>query len=172
MTLLLTLLSGLGGGILRLLPEILAWMNKRTDNKHELEMMDKQIELQKQKGLDDRATLAAQGDQDRQTMGVKADAEQILAMLDLHKSALDKQMQLTGNPKIDAFNMLVRPITTYYFLAFYGLVKVAMIFVALGGAGDIGAWKAIVSVWGAEDAAMLWGILNFWFVGRVFDKRK
>lgn len=168
MTLLLTIFSGLGGGVMRLLPELLNLLNKKTDNGHEALMMDKQIDLQKLKGQDDRETLAVQGAEDRQTLGVRADSEQILAMLDLHKEALKGQAKLTGNKWIDGMNMLVRPLTTYYFLGCYGLVKTAMIFIAFQQ-GD--SWNAIIKVWTVEDAAMLWAILNFWFVGRVIDKR-
>lgn len=154
---------------MRLLPELLGLLNKKTDNSHELALMDKQIELQKQKGADDRLTAEAQGAQDRATMGVRATSEETLKLLDLHAEAIKSQMQVTGNKWVDALNFLVRPLTTYYFLGCYGIVKTAMIIIAVQH-GD--AWNAIVDCWNEQDAMMLWGILNFWFVGRCFDKKK
>lgn len=155
---LLTLLSMFGGGFMRMLPELIGWLNKRTDNDHELALMDKQLALAQFKGQDDRETIALQGD-----------INQTLAMLDAQKEALRGQMQMTGIGFVDALNFLVRPLTTYYFLLFYGIVKTATISVALSAANS---WTAIIQCWTPDDAAILSGILAFWFVGRVFDKKK
>lgn len=155
---LMTIISMFGGGLMRMLPELLGLLNKRTDNSHELAMMDKQIELQKSKAADDRETIQVQGNID-----------QTLAMLDAQKATLQSQMQKLGIWWVDALNFLVRPLTTYYFLGFYGLVKIAMIVVALRAADP---WVAIIKCWSQDDAAILSGILAFWFVGRVFDKKQ
>lgn len=154
----MTLLSLLGGGLMRMLPELLGLFNKRTDNAHELAMMDKQIELEKAKGAEDRATIQLQGD-----------VNSAVALLDAQKAALQSQMQVTGSKWVDALNFLVRPLTTYYFLAFYGMVKLAMLVIACQSAD---AWHAILQVWSEDDKTILSGILSFWFVGRIFDKKK
>jgi len=153
----LTLLSMFGGGLMRLLPELIGLWNKATDNKHELSMMDKQLELAKFKGQDDRETIAVQGD-----------ISQTLALLDAQKSAVQGQMQKTGIRFVDALNFLVRPATTYFFLALFGAVKLATIVLAVQ---QTDAWHAILQAWDADDRATLSGILAFWFVGRVFDKK-
>lgn len=155
----LTLLSMFSGGIMRMLPELLGWLNKKTDNSHELAMMDKQLELQKSKSADDRETVQVQGDID-----------QTLALLDAQREALKGQMQKTGIRWVDALNFLVRPITTYYFLILYGVAKIAMFATALHG--DVTGWDAILKIYDADDRAILSGILAFWFVGRVFDKKQ
>ena len=156
----LTLLSMLGGGFLRMLPEVIGLWNKKTDNAHELAMMDKQLELQKSKAADDRATLEVQGN-----------IQEIVGLLDAQKEALKGQMQPTGIRLVDALNWLVRPLTTYYFLILYGLVKASMLMVALNTPG-LDTWHAIIQCWSADDAQTLSGILAFWFVGRVFDKKQ
>jgi hypothetical protein len=154
---LLTLLTGLGGGLLRLMPELIGWLNKKTDYSHELAMADKQLELAKFRGQDERETRALQGDVDAN-----------LALIQERGQALQGQMQKTGWKLVDAMNFLVRPVTTYYFLGCYGIVKTCMIIIACR---QTDPWTAIIACWAAEDGAMLWGILNFWFVGRVFDKK-
>ena len=154
----LSLISMLGGGLMRLLPELIGFMNKKTDNSHELAMLQAQVELEKTKG-----------DQQRQTIGVQSDADQIIALLNAQKDALAGQMQKTGISFVDALNFLVRPVTTYYILFLYGAAKVAMLVVAYHGGMDI--WKAISSAYDAEDRAILSGILSFWYTGRVFDKK-
>ncbi|GAB3416594.1 hypothetical protein NX774_12275 [Massilia agilis] len=155
---LMTLISLLGGGVMRLLPELIGLWNKATDNKHELAMMDKQLELQRFKGQDERETISLQGD-----------IAEVGALLDAQKAALAGQMQLTGVRWADALNFLVRPATTYFFLLLFGLVKLATIVLAFQ---QTDAWHAILQSWDADDRATLSGILAFWFVGRVFDNRQ
>jgi hypothetical protein len=164
-----TIIGLLGGGFMRLLPEIMAFLNRKTDNVHELAMMDKQIDLQKLKAADDRETIRTQGEEDRATIGSKSDAESVLALLDAQKEALKGQMQRTGFKWVDALNFLVRPLVTYFFVGLYGFVKLAMIILAFQ---QIDAWGSVVQVWSNDDAGILSGILGFWFVGRVFDKKK
>lgn len=154
----LTLLGMLGGGFMRLLPELLGLWNKKTDNAHELQMLDRQVELEKTKGAQQRETIQTQGDVD-----------QVLALLNAQKEALAGQMQKTGISLVDALNFLVRPLTTYYVLFLYGAAKVAMLVVAIHS--GLNVWEAILKIYDAEDRAILSSILAFWFVGRTFDKR-
>jgi hypothetical protein len=167
-TTLTTLWGLLGGGIMRLLPELMAFFNKKTDNGHELAMMDKQIELENLRASSNRQTLVDQGEQERATIEVKGNEESILAYLDAQKEALKGQMQITGNKWADALNFLVRPVVTYYFVLLYGFIKLAMIVIAFHQADQ---WQAVIGVWSSDDAGILSGILGFWFVGRVFDKK-
>lgn len=155
---LMTLLSLFGGGLMRAMPEVLGLWNKKTDNAHELAMLDRQIQLENTRAAARMNEITVQGDID-----------QTLALLDAQKAALQGQMQKVGIWWVDALNFLVRPLTTYYFLSMYGLVKLSMIVVALRAADP---WVAIIQCWSADDAAIMSGILAFWFVGRVFDKKK
>ena len=149
----------LGGGVMRLLPELVGWLNKKTDNQHELAMLNAQVELEKTKGA-----------QQRETIEVQSDADQIIGLLNAQKEALSGQMQKTGFRFVDTLNFLVRPLTTYYILFLYGAAKVAMLVVAVNLGGD--AWQAIVKMYDDEDRAILSSILAFWFVGRTFEKKK
>jgi hypothetical protein len=155
----LSLLSMLGGGLLRVLPELFGFLNKKTDNAHELAMLDRQFQLEKTRAASRQALAEYQG-------GV----DQALALLDAQKAALTGQMQPLGVWWIDAMNFLVRPLATYYVLLMYGLAKLAMFVVATQG--GVGGWEAILRIYDAEDRAILSGILAFWFIGRVFDKQK
>lgn len=150
---LISLLSMLGGGLLRLLPEVFAFLNKKTDNSHELAMMDKQAELEK--------TRSAMRQEEIQTQG---QADMNLAEMSALTEALRGQMQLTGIRFVDALNMLVRPICTYYLLLLYGMSKLAMYMLAV--ASGVGGWEAILKLYDADDRAILAGVLGFWFVSR------
>lgn len=155
----LTLLSLIGGGLLRILPELLQFLNRKTDNKHELDMFDRQIQLESFQSANRREEIVINGS-----------FEETLAVLDAQKTALKSQMQVTGIGFVDALNFLVRPLTTYYMLAIYGLSKLAMAIVAYHAGVD--AWVVISSLYNDDDKSILMGILSFWFVGRVFDKKK
>ena len=155
---LITLLSLFGGGLMRALPEFVGLWNKKTDNAHELAMLDRQFQLEQTRAAARHDDIVTQG-------GI----DEMLALLDAQKSALAGQMQKVGIKWVDALNFLVRPLTTYYFLGMYGLVKLSMIVVALRA---VDPWVAIIQCWSADDAAILAGILSFWFVGRVFDKKQ
>lgn len=156
---LLTLLSLAGGGFMRLLPEFFALINKRTDNQHELAMLDKQAELEK--------TRASARQEEITTQGNFAD---MLAVLDAQKEALKGQMQLTNIRIVDALNFLVRPAVTYFIVLMYALAKVAMFAIAMRS--GLGGWDAILKVYDENDRAILAGILAYWFVGRDFSKQK
>lgn len=152
-----SLLSLLGGGLMRLLPELVSLWNKKTDNAHELAMLDRQFELEKQRSADDRARAE-----------IYARSALETGYLETQAVALEGQMQRTGIRKVDILNFLVRPIVTYYLLVMYGLFKLGNFAVALQhGAGK---WEAILQVYTPEDFNLLSGVIAFWFVGRVFDK--
>lgn len=154
----LSLLSMLGGGLLRMLPELIGFLNKKTDNAHELAMLDRQFQLESTRAAARVHEIEVQGN-----------ISETLALLSAQQEALKGQMQKVGVWWVDALNFLVRPLTTYYFLAFYGIVKLAMIVVAMRAADP---WVSIIQCWSQEDGAILSGILAFWFVGRVFDKKQ
>ena len=148
----------LGGGLLRMLPELIGFLNKKTDNAHELAMLDRQFQLE--------ATRSAARVHEIEVQG---DISQSISMLAAQTEALRGQMQKTGVWWVDAMNFLVRPLTTYLFLAMYCAVKIATLAVALR---SMDPWSAILQVWNVDDGAILSGILAFWFVGRVFDKKQ
>lgn len=156
---LLSLLSLLGGGLMRLLPELFGFFNKKSDNSHELAMMDKQIEMEKLRGQNRSNELQ-----------VSTSAEQVISMLDAQATALKGQMQITGIRIVDGLNFLVRPLATYYVLVLYGLAKVAMFVLAMKT--GISGWEAILKLYDEDDRNILSGILGFWFVGRCFDKAR
>lgn len=165
----MTLISMLGGGLMRMLPEVVAFFNKSTDNAHELAMLDKQMQLEQARvaaQVQGQQALAASQLQLAETQG---DINQAIAQLAAQQSAVAGQMQKVGIGWVDALNFAVRPLTTYYFLAFYGGMKLAMLVVALQMPDP---WHAVIGLWTDDDKAILSGILSFWFVGRVLDKKQ
>jgi hypothetical protein len=153
-----TILSLLGGGLVRAIPELIGLWNKKTDNAHELAMLTGQTKLEELKGANQQHAIESQGQID-----------QVLALLEANKAAVSGQMQKVGIKFVDALNFLVRPLVTYYFVGLYGLIKSVMLYVAFHQADR---WAAVIACWTPDDAGILAGILGFWFVGRVFDKKQ
>jgi hypothetical protein len=153
---LLTLISMLGGGAMRLLPEIFSLLTKKQDYAHELAMLDRQAALEQSRSQARLDEITTQGN-----------FTDMLALLDAQKEALKGQMQPTGIRFVDALNFLVRPLTTYYFLGCYGIYKTALLVIAIR---QVDAWTAILQCYTENDMNILASILAFWFVGRTVDR--
>lgn len=106
----LTIISAIIGFIGGLAPEVIKFFNAKSDRKHELDIMDRQIEMQKQGAAQRLEEVNVQGD--------------ISESIALYKSA---ETKLTGYKWVDglieAYNSGVRPSITYAVLVFYGLHK-------------------------------------------------
>jgi hypothetical protein len=152
-----TLLGGLLGGAFRLAPEILKWMDRNGERSHELSMQDKALEFEKLRGA-----------QRMSEIGASADAAWNTGAIDALKEAVSAQGQRSGVRWADALSISVRPVITYWFMALYCAAKTA----AFVGALNAGVtWiPAIQATWTAADQALWAGVLNFWFLGRVFDR--
>jgi hypothetical protein len=152
-----TLLGGLLGGAFRLVPEILKWLDRKGERGHELAMQDKALEFEKLRGAQRMAEI-----------GANADATWNTGAIEAIKAALAYQSQPSGVKWVDALSSSVRPVITYWFMALYCSAKLAAFMTAMG-AGM--AWgTAILYAWTEGDQALWAGVLNFWFLGRVFDR--
>jgi hypothetical protein len=102
-----TLLGILFGGLFRMVPEVLKWLDRKDERKHELSMFDKQLEADKLKGDQTLAQINAQADA---TIG----AAEIQAIIEATKA----QAVQTGIRWVDAFNAIIRPLLSHLRLVF------------------------------------------------------
>jgi hypothetical protein len=144
----------LGG---RLAPEILKWLDRKGERGHELAMQDKAIEFEKLRGAQRMAEI-----------GAAADAAWNTGAINALKEAVAAQGHQSGVRWADALSASVRPVITYWFMGLYCAAKTAAFAAALtAGAG----WgEATLHAWTEADQALWAGVLNFWFLGRVFDR--
>jgi hypothetical protein len=152
-----TLLGGLLGGAFRLAPELLKWFDRQGERGHELAMQDKALEFVKLRGT-----------QRMSEIGAGADAAWNVGAIETLRDAVRTQGEKTGVRWADALSSSVRPVITYWFMALYCAAKTAA-FVAAVTAGA-GYGVAILHAWTEADQALWAGVLNFWFLGRVFDR--
>jgi len=153
-----TLFGGILGGVLRLAPEVMRWMDRKDERRHELVMFNKQLEADRQRG--DQAIRVGELEQDtaRITGGLSALMESVKA-----------QGQMTGVAWIDGITQSVRPIITYLVLALYLGAKGSTMYVLY--TSGVAIPQVLQNAYGADDMAMLSGVINFWFLSRVFEKR-
>ena len=152
-----TLLGGLLGVAFRLAPEILKWLDRKGERGHELAMQDKAIEFEKLRGAQRMAEI-----------GAAADAAWNTGAINALKEAVAAQGHQSGVRWAYALSASVRPVITYWFMGLYCAAKTAAFAAALtAGAG----WgEATLHAWTEADQALWAGVLNFWFLGRVFDR--
>lgn len=150
-----TLLGGAFGGLLRLAPEVFKMFDRANERKHELAMVQAEMDFAKVRG-----EIAM-----RQT-----EATMTMAEMNTMAEAFKEQSataQAAGK-LVAAISALVRPIITYAFVGTYFLFKLATFLLALSQHGD---WKDVmVKIWTQDDVTIMFMIISFWFVGRVYDR--
>ena len=158
---LLTILSALFGGAMRLVPEILQYLSQGQQNAHEIQMQQMQLQF-----------LQVQGQMKVEEIGLQTTAQaahdQINAIVALNQA--QTQMAVAGGWITSALSALVRPYITLLVTNLWAAHKIAAMLFAYHQSGD--ALAALMSTWSQDDIAIFAGVLNFWFVGRVFDKQR
>jgi hypothetical protein len=152
-----TILGGLLGGAFRLAPEILKWLDRKSERSHELSMQGKAIEFEKIRGAQRMGEISA-----------SAEAAWNSGAIEALKEALAAQGQASGVKWVDALSSSVRPIITYWLMSLYCAAKTVAFAAALNAGAGWGA--AVLAAWSEADQALWAGVLNFWFLGRVFDR--
>ena len=153
-----TLLGGLLGGAFRLAPEVLKWVDRKGERGHELAMQDKALEFEKLRGAQKMSELGAAGDAAWNTGAFAALNE-----------AIASQSLSSGVQWIDGLSSSVRPVITYLFMGLYCSAKGAAFAAAMHAGAGWGA--AVQAAWSEADQALWAGLLQFWFLTRIFERR-
>jgi hypothetical protein len=151
------LFGSLLGGLFRLAPEVLKWLDRRGERDHELKLLSAEMEFYRLRG---------------QIAIKQTEAMMTVAEMDAIAAASQEQGQTAraAGKVIAGISALVRPSVTYAFVGTYFAVKAAAYSLALD---QHGRWdEVLVQMWNKDDMAMLMLILTFWFVGRVWDKAR
>lgn len=153
-----TLVGTLFGGLFRMAPEILKWMDRKDERKHELSMFDKQLEADRMKGDQALAQINAQS---AATIGVA----EVQAIIEATKA----QAVQTGIRWVDGINALMRPLITFWWVVvLYTAALVAQYLFLIDGGSTMA--QAILKLWGVEEKALVASIISFWFVDRSLRK--
>ena len=149
------LFGSLIGGLFRLAPEVLKFLDKKNERLHELNMFRLQTDLEKLRGE------------------FKVEEKYVdysIQQLDSIKEAFKEQSETSqaAGPFVAAVSSLVRPGITWALFGMYASVKAAALVIAF----QTGAhWAEVVTkVWDEDDFGLFTMVISFWFVGRAIEK--
>lgn len=144
----ITLLASIAGFVSSLIPEIVKLFKDKNDKKHELEILNKQIELTK--------------------MNLSEKVEEVRSSYDAAELANLYTTFKSGINWIDALNASVRPVMAYCFFGLYSLLKYLQYSAVITSTKGIVEYLEIL--WTTDDQAIFAGIISFYFGQRTFSK--
>jgi hypothetical protein len=153
------LLGSLVGFISSLAPDIFGIIRDKKDKAHELQILDRQMELTK--------------------LGHTTRMEEIQTVSEMREAEyIYKYADRSGVMWIDGFAGSVRPFLTYAFFALYAWVKLSAFLVMRDqlAVSDVGVpidevLFSIVKLWSEQDETIFAAIISFWFGSRAFRKK-
>lgn len=153
------ILSTLIGFLTSALPDLFKFFQDKQDKKHEIILLQMQMEHAKQGHQQKLAEIELQADiADSKAVGKRV------------------QESLVGVGWVDALSGSVRPVITYLFFGLYAVVKVAqyklLVEPQLPWQEGVSQAQAIVAIWTPDDMALFAAIVTFWFGGRMFKKMR
>lgn len=148
------------GGLFRLAPEVLKWLDRKNERAHELAMFDRQCQLESQRGEQKLAEIGA-------THGMAVD----VGVLDAFKSAIEQQTEMTKSAGgwVASLSASVRPVVTYWLLAVWSGVHCWYGY--QGWASGLDATEVFKTMMSADFAALVGGVINYYFLNRTLEKR-
>lgn len=141
----MSLIGALIGFLGAVVPDALKLWQDHADRQHELAILDRQLEAQRQGHL-----------QRLEAIGMEADISESKALYRTWKSGVEW---------VDALNGTVRPVLAYAFFLLYAGVKLMQVVVLEGALSHV-----LPIIWTDEDQIIFAGIISFYFGQRAMHK--
>jgi hypothetical protein len=154
------LLGSIFGGLFRLAPEVLKFMDRKNERLHELKMFEQQCQLESMRGAQKLQEIGAQH-------GMAVD----VGVLDAFKSAMDQQTEMVkaAGGWVASLSASVRPVVTYWILFIWSFVHIWFAWNAwLQGMPPVEVFKTAMS---PDFSALVAGTINYYFMNRTLEKR-
>lgn len=148
------------GGVFRLAPEVLKWLDKKNERQHELAMFQRQCDLERERGAQKLSEIGAQRE-------AAVDA----GVMDAFRAAIDQQtdMVTSAGGWVASLSASVRPVVTYWILGLWSFIHCWMAWNSWAvGMPPVEAFKVMMT---ADFSALVSGTLNYWFLDRTLAKR-
>jgi hypothetical protein len=149
------LLGSIFGGLFRLAPEVLKFLDKKNERQHELSMFQLQTDLEKMRG---------------EFKMEEKYVDYSIQQMDTIKAAFQEQAETAKAAGwfVAAISALVRPGITWALFFMYAAVKAAALVIAFKTGAD---WTEVISkCWDEDDFGVFTMCITFWFVGRSVEK--
>jgi hypothetical protein len=149
------LLGSIFGGLFRLAPEVLKFLDKKNERQHELSMFQLQTDLEKMRG---------------EFKMEEKYVDYSIQQMDTIKAAFQEQAETAKAAGwfVAAISALVRPGITWCLFFMYAAVKAAALVIAFQTGAN---WMEVVTkCWDEDDFALFTMVLTFWFVGRSIER--
>jgi hypothetical protein len=149
------LLGSIFGGLFRLAPEVLKFLDKGNERTHELNMFRLQTDLEKLRG---------------EFRVEEKYVDYSITQLDAIKEAFREQSETAKSAGwfVSAISALVRPGITWCLFGMYAAVKACAIYMAF--LSDAPWYEVLKANWNENDFSVFTMCLTFWFVGRSIEK--
>ena len=154
------LLGSIFGGIFRMAPEVLKWLDKKNEREHELNMFKFQCDLEQQRGAQKLAEI-----------GAVREAAIDVGVMGAFNNAITQQAQMVkaAGGWVASLSASVRPVVTYWVLFVWSFIHVWFAYNAwLNGAPAVEVFKTMMT---PDFSALLSGTINYWFLDRTLSKR-
>lgn len=154
------ILGSLLGGVFRLAPEVLKWMDKKDERAHERLMFEQQCALEQVRGQQKLAEIGAQRE-------ATVDA----GVMNAFNSAIEQQTEMVkaAGGWVASLSASVRPVVTYWILLIWSFIHIWFAWNAWAtGAHPDAVFKLMMS---GDFSALVSGTLNYWFLDRTLAKR-
>ena len=109
------ILGSIFGGIFRMAPEVLKWLDKKNERSHELLMFSRQCELEQLRGQQKLAEIGAQ-----------REAAVDVGVMDAFNNAITQQAEMVkaAGGWVASLSASVRPVVTYWVLFVLSLIHI------------------------------------------------
>jgi hypothetical protein len=160
-----TLFGTMLGGLFRMAPEVMKWLDRSGERSHQLSLMDKQIEADKVKASQECDLAGVKNVTELAKLKASTDEAETQALIEGTKA----QAVLSGIPWVDAISSMVRPVLAFQWLIFLWPAVILAAFAMAVQAGT-DPLEALRASFGAEEKAMASSIAAFWLVDRSLRK--
>jgi len=139
-----TLIGSALGFATSFLPKIMDYFQSKSDNAHELKMLE------------------AMASNRREEMALDAEIREV-------ETIHEHDSKISGGKFIDGLRASVRPVITYLFVALFMFVEISAYVIMLRQGMSV--LDASQAVWSSEINGLFAAIISFWFGGRTFSKK-
>ena len=154
------LLGSIFGGLFRMAPEVLKFIDKKNERQHELNMFARQCDLEQLRGQMKLAEIGAQ-----------REAAIDVGVMDAFNNAITQQAEMVkaAGGWVASLSASVRPLVTYWVLFVWSFIHVWFAYNAwLVGAPAVEVFKTMMT---PDFSALLSGTINYWFLDRTLKQR-